>query len=305
MQSYEVIFGCVATNVLVLFWTYVISKIIALFAGGGASLVVKELAIHASEKTAAESRVSIVGRREGLLSFLLTLVGLSPTTTLTVNCRESVCRTSGLLGVAHQSIPMDRVAQVTSGSKVAFEYIVYAGMVGLIGLIVSCVSLFRFDFLALIGVLVVTAVFMAIGLLLYHFNKRFYVGVHPQGGWPMLLVFKPNVIEGVQLNLDRALEIAATIRSLVVDARGAPGTTMGVASESRAEQSLPQDFRGDPSGRVEQHTPLSLLRDAQQQIRAGDRDSAVATLQYLIRHFPGTPESEQAIKSLSRAGVKT
>lgn len=311
MTSGNLLGGTIGIYLAILFWTLVISKLISLFAGGGVSLVVKKLTTRSGNHGTASSGVEIMGRREGLIAFLLTLIGLSPTTSLVVDDREAVCTTSGLLGIAHQSVPLDRVAQVTSGSKVAFEYILAAVIMGLIGLVMSAFSLFNGLVLGVLGVIVLTVLFVAIALGLYFINKRFYVGVFPQGGWPMLMVFKPNVIEGVELNLERALEVASIIRRLTVHSRRESATTMpitGTAGDEPLEDPLPQSdvlaqdlYGADDLG--ERITPDVLLRDAQEQIRTGQRHEAIATLRQLVRQFPGTKEASQASRSLSRAGV--
>jgi len=298
MSSTEIISTTMAAFVAVLFWTVVVSKLIAFIAGGGVSLVVKTLSIEAGTES-TPTRIEIAGRREGLIAFFLTLLGLSPTTTLVVDERESICKTTGLLGVTHQSVPMDRVAQVTSGSKVGFEYIVSAAITSLIGLMMILATLMRFDLVGLIGVAILTVVFAGISLLLYRLNKRFYVGVFPQGGWPMLLVFKPNVIEGVELNLDRALEIAAHIRTLVVNSRPSAFST-SARSSLQAMWGSPSADRGHYD---EPPTAQSLLRIAQNHIRAGEREDAIVALKHLVKEFAGTPEAEQAAKSLARAGL--
>jgi hypothetical protein len=159
--------------------------------------------------------------------------------------------------------------------------------------------------------LALTAVFAVVSVVLYYINKRFYVGVFPQGGWPMLLVFKPNVIEGVELNLERALEVASIIRRLTVDSRrGFADAPQAVAdnSDDDAEQlGSPSAFTSDSfyeDDGDEQASPAELLQDAQNQIRNGQQREAIETLRSLVRQFPGTREAAKASRSLARAGVR-
>ena len=339
-EGFGFISGAIGVFVGILVWTFLISKLISLVLGGGVSLVVQKLSIR-SGANAGPIGIELVGRREGVVAFFLTLVGLSPTTTLVVDERESVCKTAGLLGVAHQSIPMDRVAKVTSGSNVAFEYIVSASITGLVGLLITLMSLMNFALLSIIGVPIMTAVFIGIAMFLYSLNKRFYVGVYSQGAGPILLAFKPNVLEGVELNLDRALEIAAIIRKLTADSRHSRvGTIPATAARPKANVTVAVEpiernhaERGvanpvDRSGYREDLEPMSasvyaglpdagqgyfkdgepitasgLLRDAQNQIRTGKRDDAIVTLRQLIQHFPVTQEADQAVRALARAKV--
>ena len=254
--------------------------------------------------------VELLGRREGLVAFLLTLIGLSPTTALVVNAREAVCETVGLLGVANRSVPMDRVALVSSGSKVAFEYIISAALMGLIGVGATIGSLFANNFVGSLLAVMVTAAFIAVSVLLYRLNKRFYVGVFSQSGWPLLLGFKPNVIEGVELNLDRAMEMSATIRDLVIKAGGRRDQA-AAASPSPPTVHSPAEVVSHPRDTnrlISEEDAVSardLLIDAQRCIRDGKRDEAIAVLRQVLRQYPLTPEADQAKRSLERAGINS
>lgn len=303
--------GLFGVHVLILFWTFVVSKIISLFHGGGGSLVVQKLTIQAAGSTQAANAVEIAGRREGLVAFLLTLAGLSPTTSLVVNDREAVCKTTGLLGIENRSIPMDRVAQVTSGSKVAFEYIAGAVVMFFVGFLATVGFLWRFEFLPLIGSPLVTALAMVAMVALYLLNKRFFVGVFPQAGPPMFLAFKPNVIEGVELNLERAMEIAAMIRGNALkgildhpEAASARPQLARPVAQAPAPPAISLPLESVPE--VEEAMgPRELMLQAKDLLKSTQRGSAIPLLQRIVREFPGTNEAKQARSFLERAGVNT
>lgn len=299
------ILGLFGAHTLILFWTFVLSKVISLFRGGSTSLVVQKLAIRTAHSRPTTNAVEITGRREGLVAFLLTLAGLSPTTSLVVNDSEAICRTTGLLGIEHRSIPMDRVAQVTSGSKVAFEYIVGAIMMLLVGLVMTTSHLWNFELVPLIGAPVVTAVAMVAMVALYLLNKRFFVGVFPQAGPSMILAFKPNVIEGVELNLDRAMEIAAIIRGSAV--KGAVAdlhTTAAIAPPVAADLPAPQavTLPEEAESPVEDVAgPRELMLQAKELLKSTQRGAAFPLLQQIVRLYPESNEAKQARSFLERS----
>lgn len=290
---------------LILIWTVVLSKVISLFRGGSTSLVVQKLAIRTAHSRATTNAVEITGRREGLVAFLLTLAGLSPTTSLVVNDSEAICRTTGLLGIEHRSIPMDRVAQVTSGSKVAFEYIVGAIVVLLVGLVMTTHHLWNFELLPLVGTPVVTAGAMVAMVALYLLNKRFFVGVFPQAGPSMILAFKPNVIEGVELNLDRAMEIAAIIRGsalkgAVADFHTPPATAPAATADPPAPPVVALPEEAEPP--VEYVAgPRELMLQAKELLKGTQRADAFPLLQQIVRLYPESNEAKQARSFLERS----
>ena len=292
-------FSAVIAFIVILFWTAVLSKILSLVIGGGTSLVIKTLDLNKRLPTGLNHEIFVVGRREGLISFLLTLVGISPTTTLVVNKKELTCTTSGILGTGIRSISMDRIAQVVSGSKVAFEFILCSIITGVTGLGFLFQAFWNAEFLAIVGVIITTIVFIAISLLLFYLNKRFYVGVFGQGGWPILLVFKPNVIEGVELNLEKAIELSQVIQSLVVNAG------LSQLKSGLTETPISQSDDDDIPIAVEELSddPTKLFLEAQELIQRREREAAISKLQEVVDLFPGTREAEQAQRALKRAGV--
>lgn len=194
------------------------------------------------------------------------------------------------------SRPIDRIAQITSGSKVAFEYVIGAVVITIVGVFVLLASLLNMRVAAVVGTPVVTAIFAGLRLLMYHLDRRFYVGVFGQGGWPILMAFKPNVIEGVELNLDRAMEIAAVIRELAAEARQPPRNPPAPRQAAPADELEPA--RSAAAGGAREP-----LIEAQSLSRVGRRDDAIETLRQVLHRFPGTAEAIQAQRSLERAGI--
>jgi hypothetical protein len=277
--------------------TWIITTI-GTFFFGDRTLIVQALTVRDRE-------IEVRGRREGLIPFLLTLAGLSPTTSLSVNEREAVCTSSGLFGISSQSLPLDRVPQVTYGSRKPVEYLFVAASVGVVGLVTLFFALWRMEVMAALGVAVVATMFAGAPIILYYINKRFFLGLHTQGGFPVVLSFKPNVIEGVELNLDRAMALAAVVRNLTIHANRA-GYVPGAPTSGDTITSTSPVPSGTPLVSSPIEDPVSareLLVDAQQCIRAGRRDEAIATLRHIVRQFSESAEAEQARRSLEMAGL--
>lgn len=296
-QSMQILFAFIGFCVWIVLMTW-ISTTIGAFFFGDRTLIVQALKV-------SDHAIEVRGRREGLIPFLLTLAGLSPTTSLNVNAREALCTSSGLFGISSRSLPLDRVPQVTYGSRKPVEYVFVAVTVGLVGFIVLLVALFQMEVMALLGVPVVAAIFAGVPIILYYINKRFFLGIHTQGGFPIVLSFKPNVIEGVELDLDRAMALAAVVRNLTILAHRAGEATVSATSGGTMTAAAPVPQSTSPVGSLLEDTvsPRELLVDAQQCIRAGRRDEAIATLRHIVRQFSESAEAEQARRSLEKAGL--
>ena len=300
----SLLFEAFTVSVGIIICTAIATKFLSLFAGGGTSLVIKTLDIDKAKTAGVDTKVHVAGRREGLVSFLLTLVGISPTTTLNVSDTELVCRTSGILGTQIRSFSLDRIAQVVSGSKAAVEFIFCAIATGIFGLWTWGRAIWGGGFLAIIGVPLIVALFIALSLLLYYLNKRFYVGVLGQGGWPVLLIFKPNVIEGVELNLDKAIELSEVIQQLVVSSglsqlnKNAKPQPAVYESPSSIEALEAADNDSMPLRSTNLATPEQLFDEARVAIKAKDRVTAITKLRLLVDEYPETYQAQQAQKAL-------
>lgn len=200
-------------TLLLFFITFVLSRWIECICVGSVFAIQK---LSTQSNDAGEViGVELVGRTEGLLAFFLTAAGISPVTTLVVNSREVVCKRVGLLGVSHKSFPVNRVCEVTTGSRIPVEYFVVAAIAGVQCLVGCLGSLFMGMILAAPLFLIMAPLSYYFGLLLLRLNKRFYLRVFSPSGRSISLAFSANMIEGVRLDFDRMTKISSVIRKIV------------------------------------------------------------------------------------------
>jgi len=145
-------------------------------------------------------------------------------------------------------------------------------------------------------------------------SKKFYLEIHSQGGPSIGLLFKPNVIEGVPIDVERALSIVSVIRDLVVQSNERPSQTtadsFGIANVEPtldwmtepaiglpSEPLLPPPL---PSNDMEAKKMFAQARDLLQE---GKTDLAVAVLREIISKYPNSGSATQAKKSLQRSGL--
>lgn len=155
------------------------------------ALVVKEVKIDES----AEMQVKIVGRKAGLISWLLSLLGIDSTFTLCVYSDRLESREGSLSGMLKTVIPLSSIDTYTTGFAKPFICLVF-GIAFLVMTIFGWITTGSFagGFAFLI--------FSVVALIMYVHQKCLVLNFTTKGGNGMCFLFKHSVIEGV--NVDEA-----------------------------------------------------------------------------------------------------
>ncbi|MFM7138382.1 MAG: tetratricopeptide repeat protein [Planctomycetota bacterium] len=284
-------------------------------------LVLQKLVAHEAATGEPQPVIELVGRQQGVISFLLTLVGISPITDFKVTPDELCCNSTSLFGRQNQSVPLRAISSVAAGVRkpvgylfVAFVFLV-VGVFGGLGVLWN-EGLYRFAL-----TLLVFGALAALFIWLYAINKRFFVSIYTQGGPPVLLSLKPNVIEGVPLDLERALQVVKIIRDRVLASTGAAPASAPrpipapSTNGSPMVQSAPVAFAPAPAapstyeyddysvGDPVTEQPESLLQQARDLIKQGKRQDAVSVLREVVLRFPNSSEAGVAKATLEKAGI--
>jgi hypothetical protein len=271
------------------------------------TLVLQEFNVDRLPSRRTKKEVEIVGRLQGIIAFCLSLLGFSPITRFFIAGSELRCESSSLFGQRLQFIPLRSVSNVSAGVHKPFAALVFAGLLPFFG----------------VYLLVVTQSWIGVGLcllgsviliLVYVLSKKFYLEIHSLGGPSIGLLFKPNVIEGVQIDVERALSIVTVIRDLVVESNKMPTPNtidnFGAAitepstewmSESAAELSSEQ-FQPPPMPNDDLEAK-KLFAQARELSQEGKTDLAVAVLREIISKYPNSGSATQAKRSLQRSGL--
>jgi len=147
--------------------------------------------------------VHIRGRQAGVLSFLLSLVGIDPKFSLTVDNR-SVCFEKGSLnGFVRSIVPLDRVASASIGYAKPWKGCMIAG-----GVSVALPFVAGSIWIGIIGLIA--------AFLYYFLHKVLFLAVNDNGGKPYELDFKRSVIEGQNIDEKAAERIVAIIEMLML-----------------------------------------------------------------------------------------
>jgi hypothetical protein len=139
------------------------------------------------------NHVHLVGRQAGLFAWLLSVIGIDPTTEVEIKENLIVFTKSSLSGRERRVIPMKSVCSAYYGYEKPWQAALAFGIVLL--------PIF------FIGVIV--------GPLYYYLNKRLTVGVVETSSWVGGFSFKRSVIEGQSIDEQKAYEVIDIIRGLI------------------------------------------------------------------------------------------
>jgi hypothetical protein len=156
------------------------------------SLVIKKW--YAGNEANEEGNfVHLVGREAGLISWLLSLFKIDPTSEVEIKDNLLKFTSSSFAGQEKRIIPMNSLTSAYYGYEKPWKMALILGVVFM--------PLF---FLGLI-----------IGPLYYILNKNLTVGVVEASGWVGAFSFKRSIIEGQNINEEEAYEVIEIIRKLI------------------------------------------------------------------------------------------
>lgn len=137
--------------------------------------------------------VHLIGREAGLLSWLLSIMGLDPTTEIEVKENIIIFSAASLAGKTKRVIPMKALTSAFYGYEKPWREALVLTLV-----------LMPFFFLGLI-----------LGPLYYLLNKKLAVGIVEASGWSGGFAFKRSIIEGQNIDEQQAYYVIELIRYLI------------------------------------------------------------------------------------------
>lgn len=311
-----------------LFWSVVLAGVgIRLVRSRASTLVLQKYVVRVQPQPSEQTIVEVVGRMQGVIAFVLTLMGFSPITRLTLTGSELRCESTSLFGQRLQLIPVRQVSNLAAGIHKPIGNLIAAAVLNIAGVTMSWS----------LGTLVPLAGGLVIGIILvalYAISKKFFVEIHSQGGPPISLLFKPNILEGVPIDATSAMEVIAVIRDLVMASgttssegivpRPSPinwGTSVPLDGEDSPDGSPFQPFRAETEPEeiiveLEEQEPDTLdsddpemkadalLAESKQFASDGDRRRAVRLLKAIVTRYPTTKAGQQARRTLERSGIQ-
>jgi hypothetical protein len=156
------------------------------------ALVIKEWKVNESAH-GTDHKVMIKGRQEGIFSFLFSLIGIDPTTTMTVDSHNICYQEGSWAGQRRWVIPLSNVTSGYFGYTKPWKVA--------LALTVAFLPVF---FLGLI-----------IGPLYYFFNKQLELGFCEASGRVFPFAFKRSLIEGKNIDEKEGQRILSLIQHTI------------------------------------------------------------------------------------------
>lgn len=137
--------------------------------------------------------VHLVGREAGLFAWFLALIGIDPTTEIEIKEKVTIFTAGSLSGKTKRVIPMQSVCSAFYGYVKPWQTALVIGLLTL--------PLYGLGLL--------------LGPLYYFLNKELTVGVIENSSWVGGFAFKRSVIEGQNIDEQKAYEVINIIRTLI------------------------------------------------------------------------------------------
>ena len=172
------------------------------------ALVIKSWKIDNKPVDSDGSCIKIIGRQGGLIAWILSWMGVDPTTTLLVSMERIDFSDASLAGTQSRLIPLQNVCSSYYGYhkpwKVALGIIAFFVWIGS--------TLSRYDMWPLITC---TLIGIIIGLIYYFLNRTLTLGFVENSGVVIGIRFKRSVIENVDINQIEAKHVCKLLQDLI------------------------------------------------------------------------------------------
>ena len=176
----------------------------------GTPLVLRRFQID--ETGVSGANVWIEARQAGIISFLLTLVGLDPNSSLKVTRGSISFRNSSVFGSSQVSTPLANIGAFVGGYKKPFVALLLAIIFFIGGLFMLPVEEIGPTMFGIMSVLSV------ICLIYYYLRKTMFMGFETSGGGTYGFAFQASVLEGVGVDIKRVENTIAYVNSLISSA---------------------------------------------------------------------------------------
>ena len=120
-------FGLGIVEVAVVAVVFIVGALGA-FGSRATKLVLQKLVAHEPALGEASPVIELVGRQQGIISFALTLLGLSPITEFKVTHDEVCFNATSMFGRQNQAVPLRAISSVTAGVQKPISYLLFAGV---------------------------------------------------------------------------------------------------------------------------------------------------------------------------------
>lgn len=216
--------GIIDGPAVVVFFLLVFMGVAAmsLWRGTGLHLVIKQWYVS-NVPRADGAYISIVGRRAGVVGWLLSVLGLDPTVTFSVSEKRIMLHASSLAGTSKRVSPLGTVSSSSYGfhkpwlGAVLVGLLAFALLVALSAVILPSSETF-YEMRPFVVLVFSTVGGFFAAKLYYHYSQALSLGYVEVSGVAAQIRFEPSVIEGVVVD-ERQAEYAAQVMQHLIQVR--------------------------------------------------------------------------------------
>lgn len=184
----------------------------------GSPLALTRFAAMSPPANQSSTMVVVEGRRPGIGGYVLAAIGIDATTSLVISTRDITFQSGSLFGQLSSVMPLTAVASIHAGYAKPLRYLALALGCAVCGAF-SMLSGWANDAGGWVAAAVVLLLIASASMFMYALNKRFALFIESSGGATLGLVFKPSMIEGVQVDEQRVQQIVTLTRELIIAAQ--------------------------------------------------------------------------------------
>ena len=186
---------------------------------GPAALVTKEFKVENNPSDGLYVR--IVGRKAGLIAWILTLIGVDTTTVFEVYSDKLIYRNSSLSGQLTTIFPISSICTTSSGFFKPILFIIIGAFFFFMGLLSSLGGMMAIAAAGVRGLAgclptIILWLLAAGSIALYFFQKVLLISVGNNGGAIAAVAFKRSIIEGIEITENNAQHVVELINYLVL-----------------------------------------------------------------------------------------
>lgn len=280
-------------------------------------LVIKKWHLVDLETSTDEVIVDIAGRSSGIISWLMSKIGVDPTENFTATREGISFRPSSLTGTDMRFVPYECVSSVAWGYfKPLWRALVCFLAATIIAAFIAWLLINELqsggkvsDFGQFLAVVIGVVVGAVVAGWYYHFNRMLTIQFTEVAGHQFRIQFKASFIEGLEVSERQAERVYQTVRELMRQRSAGIARRGALTPPSPPLHPAPRNPVPPPlgnGGAMPLHAPSDdgevrasgLYHAAKELAKNGNRQAAVDALREIIRDHPTTRAAEKARTAL-------
>lgn len=218
------VIGFINSESVIAFGFFICLVFVAVIAWRSSSfeLVVKQWYVS-NVPRADGSYLSISGRRSGLVGWLLSVLGLDPTITLSITDKKITLHTTSIGGISNRITPLGTVSSSSFGyskpwlGSLLVWLLSFPFFFALFSFVMEKLGFYSLAE-SFISLLLSAGVAFLLAQYYFRYNKSLTLGYVELSGVAAQIRFKPSVIEGVNID-ERQAEYAAKVMQHLIQVR--------------------------------------------------------------------------------------